>query len=453
MFILIIKAAIIITTLRLIFTKDSFNKNKKFSNKIIPQMTDQRHLLVKRNLQNNIIDINKSLDSNQNSINVFNITNTINVSNSNNLIANITSSLLNLNDSNKANKPNLNIFADFFNSPEILIYYYNETFIDKKLKIKNKSKLSLQEKYISEISAPITITKNPAYLKLQATITKDYIDTSDCDYYQLKDFQFVSIKNCTFQIFDSNDIFLTNFNLILLTMKIEQISINQCLIEFSEKYEKENIDIKTNYYVSGFPNYLTEKILFTECKQSFCKDIEDRNITLAQAPIEPIYGQYNFQLNFLDLVNYEFELFRAFLIVRKEDYDIDTIHNNIDDYNMVYYYNSTSNINNIKKFNDTKNDSQSGNTISFFTDITKILQIKGNSYQINLDVFPETFDLKLIFDVQRINLDGNIKVNNSLSSDNIILNNITNSSNNEPGNSSINKINDKLYGKFEVLFS
>jgi len=352
----------------------------------------------------------------------------------------------------KIENPNLNIWADYFNTPEVIVYFYNQTFsTNKTLKIRNKREVYLTTNNINDVSAPATITKNNAYLKMQMTLTRDYLDASQCSEYQLKDFNFVSIKNCTFSLLDANENLLTEFNLILLTMMIDQISINQCLVEFSQKEEKLNKDNSTGYFLNAFPNYLTPKIQFNQCKQAFCKEIEKSDANGSQEIFEPIFGQYNFKLSFINLKDYEFELFRAFMIVRKEDYDIDTISKNINDYNMIYYYNTTNanstnnlnqNIKNIERYN-----MQEGNTIAFYTDITKILLIKGNFYQLNLDVFPETFDLKLIFDVQRINLDLNLNYTRILDS---VDSNSGSKDSSTPA--SFVTLNPNILVQFEVIF-
>lgn len=430
------KISLFLTLLNIIAQKELEKQGKSISNKTELNLNRLRSLLDKRNLES-ITSVESIFKQNE-KLNLLNQT----ISNSN-------ASTILMDKTTK--NPNINIWADYFNSPEVIVYFYNQTFSNKTLKIRNMREAYLPANNINDVSAPALITKNNAYIKMQMTLTRDYLEASECSQYQLKDFNFVSIKNCTFSLLDANENILTEFNLVLLTMTIDQISINQCLVEFAQREEKANKDYSTGYYVNAFPNYLTHKIQFKECKQSFCKEIEKSDSKNAQEIYEPIFGQYNFQLSFFSLDDYEFELFRAFLIVRKEDYDLDTISKNINDYNMIYYYNTTNGnntdvLNQNNKINLTKYNLQDGNTIAFYTDITKILLIKGNSYQLNLDVFPETFDLKLIFDVQRINLDLNLNYTSLVNSadSNSVTKDFSNSN-------SFITLNPKILVEFEVI--
>ncbi len=404
-----------IINLTLLFEEVLFDNINKFS------ILNNSKFSNLRNLNgNNFAELEKSLD----------------ISNLNNLNT-IISPVINI---DKIITKNINIWGDYFTSPEIIIYFYNETISNRTIKIKNLNNYFVPANYINDVSAPVTITNNPGYLKLQILLTKEYIETSKCLHYQLKDFSFVSIKNCTLKILDVNDNEIVDFNLILLNMKIEQTNINQCLVEFSNKVEKYKEHFSSNYSIATYPNYLTEKIIYKECKQSFCKDLENQkkgetnknNTNNFIELYDPIFGEYNFHLSFDNLQEYEFELFRAFLILRKEDYDIDSINKKNEDYEMVYYLNSSASNstyynNQHSNFQDTYNK-QEGNSIAFFTDITKVLLTKGNIHQLNLDVFPEVFDLYLIFDVQRISFDANFNTGNSINNEKFSINGMDRSS-------------------------
>lgn len=398
----LIRIFLIIVLMNIIYSKVQIFNEIEFNNKTISNFTSKQLPKRERNLQS----VKYNLSD-------FRITEELNFTFQNNSNQNPSMGLV----ERFKNIPNINIWADYFNYPEVIVYFYNKTYTNNTLKIKNKREAYLPSNYINDVSAPVTITKNEAYLKMQITLTEDYLERSDCSKYELRDFNFVSIKNCSFSLLDPKENFLTQFNLIILTMLIDQTSINQCIVEFPLKEDITNTIKSSSYDLNAYPNYLTSKIKFKECKQSFCKDIEKSESDKKQEIYEPLFNQYNFQLKFLNLDDYEFELFRAFLIVRKIDYDLDIISKNIADYNMIYYFNNTNAYNNNisnknNKINNTDYNFQEGNSIAFFTDITKILLNKGTFYQLNLDVFPEVFDLKLIFDVQRMNYNNNLNIEN-----------------------------------------
>lgn len=360
--------------------------------------------------------------------------NTFNFSNSGSIMSNL----------NKLQNENLdlNLWSDFYNSPEILLYLYNETFPSKIIQIKNKKNLFLTEKNIVDISPPVSITKNPSYLKFQITMIQDFLDKSDCKAYQLIDFSYVTIKNCTFTAFDSQNNFLVAFNLIILSMKIDKVNINQCLVEKSNYYQNSSALVakltnnKLEMLIS--PQYLTKQITFTECKQAFCKELDSTNSgALEESFYEPVFDQYNFKIDFLNLEDYELELFKAFLIVRNKDYDMETRLQINSTYEIA-----NSNFSKLTEIDSSINDFESDNNIAFFTDITKIVSIKGNKYQINLEVFPQFFDLYLIFDVQRLNYN----LTNTVI---VAQNGSIVSSNHE----NVMTINDNIYSmKFQVNF-
>jgi hypothetical protein len=326
----------------------------------------------------NILTKISSADSNNNPDLKSNIT--YNYNNNTNLTLEIDISKL---KSNSNVKKNFNIWGDYLNLPELLIYYYNQTEQNNqfKLKIKNKNSLYLDDNNILDISPPLQISKNKYYRKLQITLPDNYLNYSKCDSYKLTDFSYVTLKNCSFEIYDSNDNLLWNFDMILLNMILGETKINQIIIENSNK---ENKQILTT------PSFIENKVNYTECKEILCSELKDKdklNKTLINDNYyEPLFNNFNFQINFFDLKEYQFELFRVFMIVRNNNYILEKKRNE----------NSIS-----AKFKSIED--KNNNEISFFSDITKLISINDNNYQINLETFPEKFDLKLIFDVQRIN--------------------------------------------------
>jgi hypothetical protein len=275
--------------------------------------------------------------------------------------------------SNSNDKKNINIWGDYINLPELLVYYYNITNQNNQLKLKNINSIYLDNKNILEISPPISISKNPFYKKLQITLPENYLNSSKCNDYKLKDFSYVSLKNCTFELIDSNEILITRFDMIILNMELEKKQIRQIMIE--------NNDIKNKIFFT-YPSYIENKVEFKECKQSYCSDLKN-NSTIFDTIYEPLFGKFNFQINFKDLKEYEIELFRVFMIVRNKNNKLD----------------------NTRYENTTKTKEEINNEISFFSDITKVITNKENNFQINLETFPEVFDLKLIYDIQRRDYD------------------------------------------------
>ena len=317
-------------------------------------------------------------------------------------------------------KTNFNIWSDYFSTTELIIYIYKN--LNNTIKLKNKKNIFLNSRNILDISPPMTISQNPYYRKFQITLDNEFINSSDCSLYYLKEYNYVSIKNCTFQLFENSENFISDFNLLTINMQIDDLNINQCIIESSGQSikadSKEILLDYSNTNVQVTPEFLLGKFIFSECKQSFCTDLNSTGSSIISTLYEPLFGEYNFQVNFSNLDEYEFELFRAYLIVRNQDYQIETINKEKINNFINLTNNNVSNIGNI--------DSINKNEIAFFTDVTKILQTKGNKYQLALEVFPQFFDLKLIFDVQRIKYDSINQNNTNNNVSDLYLTNLAN---------------------------
>jgi hypothetical protein len=154
----------------------------------------------------------------------------------------------------------------------------------------------------------------------------------------------LNITNCTLLVNAEGNRELTKFNLITFGYE----NMTQILIDFPGVSD-----------FAVFPSLVADNFEFFDCKDSTCTN----DVTL-----HPDYNEYNFKIYIQQtlLNNFEFALLRAFLTVTNDG------------------------------------------LISYFVDVTQMLKQKDYFYTLNLDIFPNRFDLHMVYQVRSVGNKTNV---------------------------------------------